>query len=202
MNGASDFAKGQDGFYHGILDAIPSPVFVVEEDVRIVDYNSAAGRMLSQEREMVVSRRAGEVLHCLHSTDVEEGCGRGPFCSGCLVRKLVNESLLGQKTTRQKLTMEILANGEKTEALFLVTSSPLNFDGKQLVVLVLEDISEISRLREMLPICASCKKIRDDKEYWQTVEDYCEKHLDIDFTHGICPECAKRLYPTIWSKLT
>ncbi len=198
----SDEAKRMDGFYRGILDAIPSPVFVVEEDVRIVDYNAAAAKMLSRDRAMVISHRAGEVLHCLHAKDVEEGCGRGPACSGCVIRKSVNESLSGQKQTRQKLKMELKVGDNVAEALFLVTTSPLNYLGRQLVVVILEDIQELSRLRELLPMCANCKKIRDDKEYWQNVEDYFETHLDIDFTHGICPDCAKKLYPTIWSKLT
>ncbi|PAW78295.1 MAG: hypothetical protein B9S32_07115 [Verrucomicrobia bacterium Tous-C9LFEB] len=197
-----DRLKQDDSFYRGILDAIPSPVFVVEEDVRIVDYNAAASKMLSSDRSMVISRRAGEVLHCLHAEDVEGGCGRGPTCSGCVIRKSVNESLTGQKRVRQKLKMEIKVDGKVTEALFLVTTSPLNYGGRQLVVVILEDIQELSRLRELLPMCANCKKIRDDKEYWQNVEDYFETHLDVDFTHGICPDCAKKLYPTIWSKLT
>lgn len=198
----NDLLRQQDDFYRGILDAIPSPVFVVEEDVRIVDYNAAAAKMLTGDRSVVISRRAGEVLHCLHAEDVEEGCGRGPVCSGCVIRKSVNESLSGQKLTRQKVGMEIKIDGKSAEALFLVTTSPLNYHGRQLVVIVLEDIQELSRLRELLPMCANCKKIRDDKEYWQNVEDYFETHLDVDFTHGICPDCAKKLYPTIWSKLT
>lgn len=197
-----DEQKQQDGFYRNILDAIPSPVFVVEEDVRIVDYNVAAGRMLSTDREMVISRRAGEVLHCLHAEDVADGCGRGPVCPSCVVRNSVNESLHGKKMTRQKLMMEVLREEKKVEALFLVTTAPLLYQGRELAVIILEDINELSRLRSLLPMCANCKKIRDDKEYWQNVEDYFETHLDVDFTHGICPDCAKKLYPTVWSKLT
>lgn len=197
-----DEQKQQDGFYRNILDAIPSPVFVVEEDVRIVDYNVAAGRMLSTDREMVISRRAGEVLHCLHAEDVADGCGRGPVCPSCVVRNSVNESLHGKKMTRQKLMLEVLREEKKVEALFLVTTAPLLYQGRDLAVIILEDINELSRLRSLLPMCANCKKIRDDKEYWQNVEDYFETHLDVDFTHGICPDCAKKLYPTVWSKLT
>jgi hypothetical protein len=46
-----------------------------------------------------------------------------------------------------------------------------------------------------LPICASCKKIRDDGGYWQQLEVYISNHSDADFTHGICPDCMKKLYP-------
>lgn len=51
-------------------------------------------------------------------------------------------------------------------------------------------------LHSLLPICSSCKKIRDDKGYWQQIDAYIAGHFKtIEFTHGICPDCAKRLYP-------
>ena len=56
-------------------------------------------------------------------------------------------------------------------------------------------LSNVKTLRGLLPMCASCRKIRDDHGYWQQVETYIRDHSDADFTHGICPECAKRLYP-------
>ncbi len=55
--------------------------------------------------------------------------------------------------------------------------------------------SEIHRLSGMLPICSSCKKIRDDTGYWHQLEVYIDDHSDAQFSHGICPQCAKSLYP-------
>ncbi len=46
----------------------------------------------------------------------------------------------------------------------------------------------------MLPICSSCKKIRDDKGYWNNLELYIETHFDAQFSHGLCPECSDKLY--------
>ncbi|WP_028582126.1 PAS domain-containing protein [Desulfogranum japonicum] len=62
-----------------------------------------------------------------------------------------------------------------------------------------EHESEIKRLRGMLPICSSCKKIRDDQGYWNQIEVYIEDHSDAEFSHGICPECIKKLYPNFKS---
>lgn len=56
-------------------------------------------------------------------------------------------------------------------------------------------LAEVKTLNGMLPICASCKKIRDDKGYWNQIESYIQKHSQADFSHSLCPECAKRLYP-------
>ncbi len=56
-------------------------------------------------------------------------------------------------------------------------------------------LAEVKALRGILPICASCKKIRDDAGYWQQVEDYVHAHSEARFSHGVCPECMKELYP-------
>jgi hypothetical protein len=58
-------------------------------------------------------------------------------------------------------------------------------------------LANVKSLSGLLPICASCKKIRDDKGYWSQVESYIQKHSDATFTHGICPDCIKKLYPAL-----
>lgn len=60
----------------------------------------------------------------------------------------------------------------------------------------LKQKKDIYRLSGMLPICASCKKIRDDKGYWNRIETYIEKHSGAVFSHGICPDCLEKLYGT------
>jgi len=55
--------------------------------------------------------------------------------------------------------------------------------------------AELKMLRGLLPICANCKNIRDDKGYWRSVESYVKEHSEAEFTHGICPQCVKQLYP-------
>ena len=63
---------------------------------------------------------------------------------------------------------------------------------------VQEALTKVKTLSGMLPICASCKKIRDDKGYWTQIEEYVRDHSEAEFTHGICPECAKKLYPDLY----
>jgi len=60
--------------------------------------------------------------------------------------------------------------------------------------------SEIKKLRGMLPICSSCKKIRDDKGYWTQIEVYIREHSEAEFSHGICPACARKLYPQLYAE--
>jgi len=58
-------------------------------------------------------------------------------------------------------------------------------------------LAQIKTLRGLLPICAACKKIRDDRGYWTQFEQYIRTHSEAEFTHGICPECIQRLYPDL-----
>ena len=58
-----------------------------------------------------------------------------------------------------------------------------------------EALDQVQTLQGLLPICASCKKIRDDDGYWHQIETYLSTHADVDFTHGICCTCMKKLYP-------
>lgn len=60
--------------------------------------------------------------------------------------------------------------------------------------------SKIKILSGFLPICASCKKIRDDKGYWNQIESYIRDHSEAEFSHSICPECAKKLYPNLFDE--
>ena len=58
-----------------------------------------------------------------------------------------------------------------------------------------EALDNVKTLSGLIPICASCKKIRDDAGYWHEVEVYVRDHTDAQFSHGVCPDCARRLYP-------
>lgn len=59
-------------------------------------------------------------------------------------------------------------------------------------------LSEIKVLQGILPVCCNCKSIRDDEGYWQQLEKYMSEHTDVQFSHGLCPECAAKLYPELY----
>ncbi|MBU2627216.1 MAG: PAS domain S-box protein [Proteobacteria bacterium] len=66
---------------------------------------------------------------------------------------------------------------------------------EKLIIDLKNALNEIKTLKGIVPICASCKKIRDDKGFWNHLETYIQKHSDAQFSHGICPDCKKKLYP-------
>ncbi len=58
-------------------------------------------------------------------------------------------------------------------------------------------LKQVKKLSGLLPICASCKMIRNDEGYWQAIEAYISDHSEAEFTHGLCPDCAAKLYPEL-----
>jgi DNA-binding response OmpR family regulator len=68
---------------------------------------------------------------------------------------------------------------------------------EKLIVALEQSLEEIKRLSGLLPICAKCKRIRDKQDQWHQIEDYISEHSEADFSHGLCPECARALYPEL-----
>jgi hypothetical protein len=68
----------------------------------------------------------------------------------------------------------------------------------QLISDLQKSLAEVKTLSGLLPICSHCKNIRDDKGCWRQIESYIHEHSEADFSHSICPDCAKKLYPDFY----
>jgi hypothetical protein len=62
-------------------------------------------------------------------------------------------------------------------------------------------LADVKLLSGLVPICASCKKIRDDQGYWTQIESYIQDRSDAKFSHSICPDCAQKMYPQYMAKI-
>jgi hypothetical protein len=62
-------------------------------------------------------------------------------------------------------------------------------------------LKQVKTLSGMLPLCSSCKKVRDDKGYWNDVDAYISEHTPAEISHGLCPECTQKLYPELWERI-
>jgi PAS domain S-box-containing protein len=89
----------------------------------------------------------------------------------------------------------------KSEQMFLSAWKDITerkrseMEREQLVHDLQKALTEVKTLTGLLPICANCKKIRDDQGYWNRIESYLSTRVDVQFTHGVCPDCMKELYP-------
>ena len=178
-----------------ILDAIPSLIFLMGSDLKVIDGNRSALKVIGDKPEMVIRHSYGEIFHCVHEKDALDGCGTTEFCSDCVVRVTIEKALQGNVAQRERHRMKIEENGRIHDVFYLVTASPFEYEGSASVLLILEDITELMTLRHLIPICAGCKKVRNDQEFWEEVETYLEKHAQLEFTHGLCPDCIKKYFP-------
>jgi hypothetical protein len=183
-----------DVFLIDTFNVIPFPMLVVDDDVRTLFWNSAALCLIGNEE--MLQQLGGEALHCIHSKDVDEGCGRGPYCKTCVVRNSVNEASHSRRIFRKKNIMQRRIGEKITELPLLVTTSPFQYKNRSLILLILEDIHELMEIGNLLPICSNCKRIRTNTNQWQQIEGYIREHIvDVDFTHGLCPDCTKEYFP-------
>ncbi len=130
------------GFHRVLFNAMPMPVFVVDHDVSILEYNTAAAELVGQTKKQVLRRRSGDVLHCVHATETPLGCGHSAVCSDCVVRKAVQAAMKGQAVTRQWAKMDFLSKGKVSKVTLRVTSQPVNYEDQRFVLLVLEGLND------------------------------------------------------------
>jgi PAS domain S-box-containing protein len=178
----------------GIMD---DGLLVLDNEGYIQVVNNSLCRMFGAEQGSLMGMQPSEVL--------TEGDGFG--------ERLESALRLGELSNHE---IEYRKEGLKTRTFSLVSSIMRDHHGEQqAIVCVVRDISEqkcseqereqlisqlqnalanVRQLSGMLPICACCKKIRDDQGYWQQIESYIRTHTEAEFTHSMCPACADKAY--------
>ncbi len=185
----------EKSYLNTIMDAIPAPVIIFDQALRVIDCNAGADEFLGDERTLAELDTAGALLGCSVALQPQHECGVVEECRACAIRLSALDAIGGGKVVRQKSRLKIARGGRTESVHLLVTASPFQFAGEARVLMVLEDVTELVQIKELIPICARCKKIRNDQEYWEQVDWYLRQRLDLRFSHGICPDCAVELYP-------
>ncbi len=184
-----------DKYLRAILDAIPYMVLISDKDYLILDANKEAIRFIGSNPEKVLYRLCGEALHCLNAHTSKGGCGTTPLCADCVIRQTMKEITAETPSVRKTGKMRLLQAGQMRIVWFSVTASRFEYQDEPLELLVLEDVTELVELRQIIPICSHCRKVRDDANFWHHVEDYLHKHTGVQFSHGLCPDCLNAHYP-------
>ena len=183
-----------------ILQSLPTPLFLMDIERRVIRMNQAAEQFTRTPLGKAFMRRGGEVFRCIHSYETPEGCGGAEACVTCPVRLSIAETFSGGKGIhRRPVTVQVVdeETRETTSLHLLLTTNPIYSGTENLAVVIIEDVSELVQLRDIIPICSKCKKIRNEDHYWQSVENYLERKLDVMFSHGLCGDCARDLYPEL-----
>jgi PAS domain-containing protein len=165
-------------------------------DYLVVDVNPSYESILGMKKEAVIGRKASTIY----------GTGQPPFievyAAVAASRQSVSfETYFPPMDKHFSISVFSPRPGQFATVFTDITEHKKLLAEKEKLISKLRDAGKkIKTLRGLLPICASCKKIRDDQGYWQQIELYVRDHSEAVFSHGICPECAVRLYPSIYKK--
>ena len=139
-----------DDFLNTILDKIPFPIFLMDDDVRIHVYNLAAISLIDIELYRVNKVGCGDAFNCVYS--MPDGCGESEACKECVIRNSVRKSYGGSGVVREKTNIQ-LVRGDKVEQIqMFVTTEPLKYNDELCVIVILENIIARKKLRCILPI--------------------------------------------------
>ncbi len=209
----------REGFLHSLFQAIPCGVIVVDENLRAQVINLVAERTFGISTDEAGGLQPGEVIRCVHAHDSPRGCGEGPLCEACEVRKAALSALGGVGVHRVKARRRVDTGGRVEDLTFLVTAAPVSFEGQKLALILLEDITEVNHLRRRLKAEHSFAGLigRDPKmlDVYDTIRELAEvtapvllqgesgtgKELVAAAIHNEGPRAAKLFVPVNCSAL-
>ena len=198
--------KRSSEFTKTVIDSMNDAISVVDiRDYRIISINRTFLKQYAIVREEdVIGKTCYEVTHKSHAIcappddicPLAEAVEKG-------VHSVVEHVHYGEHG--EKLHVEVSAtpikdhNGKVIQVVHITRDITARMKAEEERESLIRDLQkalgEIKALSGLLPICANCKKIRDDKGYWNQIEVYISEHSRAEFSHGLCPECTEKLYP-------
>ena len=202
-----------------LIQAIPDVIFFKDAQNRYLTANKALEEFTGFSQEQLVGKTDGELL----PPELAEDCAKSDEAVAKTLKVVRFEEQYSHGDTKGFLdTIKAPVFDDRGNRVGLVGVSrditerkkmedeirrvarekdTLLQEKEKLITELQKALATIKRLQGILPICSSCKKIRDDKGYWTQVESYIRDHSEAEFTHGICPDCAKKLYPDYFDKM-
>jgi hypothetical protein len=175
-----------------LLDAFPSMAFITEADTRIVEANRAARQWLGDRPGTELGLPFGSVFQCIFPRDSRGDCGTTDFCPSCLVRRSIESATSGRPAPRRVAHMIVGANGQPEDRWFQVSASPLAFGGRTLVLVVMDDVTQLVELRALLPLCPDCGASREASDPIAQARIFLRKHPDFLLADELCADCRQR----------
>lgn len=201
--------------YRSLVDLSPDIIYRLDREGRILFISNAVRQLGYDPRELT-----GKLFEdIVHPDDRRKGPAHfverrvGSRSTRRLEMRLIKKNKGVQDYSLAQVTVELTARGKWDVPDYDISTPRKRFlysqgvardvterkrmeeERERLIVELKEALFRVRTLSGLLPICSSCKKIRDDEGRWQPLEDYIRGHSEAEFTHTICPECAKKTYP-------
>lgn len=207
-----------EGRKYGIIGRLTSPKPIRPDNVPDEWESDAYAKIHRGKKEYfsVVDFNGGKFMRLMIPFFVEESCmkchARQGYKPGELrggISIAVNMEPLLERARKRILTISLTHALMWAMTLILLLlgyrrlmasdrqRSTLERDREKLIVRLEDSLARVQTLSGMLPICASCKNVRNDKGYWERIEEYISERTPAEFSHGLCPECQKKLYPDL-----
>ncbi len=182
-----------------VVEAFSDAIFVIEAETRrILFVNSAVewvlGYRVEEVQGKIFSTVAAEIAPEINEKEIALDAVLGPY------RFLKRDG----ETCMIDVTVAVMP-WQGTRAILYVMRDcservALEQERNRLIDELKTALGEVKRLSGLLPICANCKRVRDDEGYWEDVDQYLSTHSEAMITHGICPECMQKLYPELMKR--
>ncbi len=177
------------------FDSVNDAISLINIEGKILQCNKAMASLLDKTVLEVMGSTCWELVH--NTSERIEGC---PFMR---MQETHQREIIrlpsGDRMLQVTVDPVLDEDGDLISVVHIISDiTALNQAEEQQKNLISElqtALAKVKKLSGFLPICASCKKIRDDKGYWNQIENSIRDHSEADFSHGLCPECAKNLYP-------
>ena len=187
--------------YRILAEAAHDLIFIINRDDIVVYVNTSAAELFHQKQDELVGKKRAS-LFPIEVSSGQQNSLKNVFNTGMPQYIESKVSPIDQVTWLGTWLVPLRDDTGQINSVLGVSRDITNRkwieeDKQKLLNKLREAIAQVKTLNGLLPICSVCKKIRDDKGYWQQVESYIQKYTDATFTHGVCPECFLKLYPDI-----
>jgi PAS domain S-box-containing protein len=192
-------------FVATLLDTIPSPVFYKDISGKYLGCNRAYEELIGKSREEIVGKDIYEIYPAELAYLYDKKDRELYECPGS---QIYDGSFSAADGSIRDVIINKATYTDASKNIVGVIGVFIDITDRKQAATALEEerrrlqqsLDEVRTLRGIVPICANCKKIRDDKGYWNQVEKYVSERTDAEFSHGICPDCAKKLYPEFYGE--
>jgi sigma-54 dependent transcriptional regulator, acetoin dehydrogenase operon transcriptional activator AcoR len=137
-------------FLQRLFNAIPCGVLVMDAERRVRMVNDALVASFGEGTEELTDQLGGDILHCVNAITTTAGCGHSPECSHCQIKRSAEDAISGNQVTRVHTEVILCKGDRKREHQLMISASPFEHEGERLAIVLLEDISELTALRNRL----------------------------------------------------